>query len=340
MAAEPLLEVTDLEKSFRVSRGAANKGGQGYVHAVRKVSFSVRRGETLGLVGETGCGKSTIARCIVGLTPPSGGSIRLNGQELTALGRAQWRAVRPRLQIVFQNPYLSLDPKMTVLAIVQEPLSIHRLGTKQEVSALARRTLAAVGIGEREMAARPASLSGGQRQRVAIARALVLDPEIVILDEPVSALDVSIQAQVTNLLVDLQHQRGVSYVVILHDLAVASQMCERVAVIYLGKVVEIGKSEDVLTAPVHPYSRGLLDAAPRLGVGIGAASTRPATIIGEVSHETISGCRFRPRCPVGRDRDICAQVEPGLTDAQGDAHLVACHFADELADRRPGETRR
>jgi peptide/nickel transport system ATP-binding protein len=332
MGTDAQLEVSGLEKSFRLGGGSHRRAGPAYVHAVRGVSFSLSRGETLGLVGETGCGKSTIARCIVGLTAPTAGSVRFDGTELTTLRRAEWRAVRRKMQIVFQNPYLSLDPKMTVLAIVREPAIIY--GTpRDEATELARRTLGAVGLGEGEMSSRPAGLSGGQRQRVAIARALVLNPELVVLDEPVSALDVSIQAQVTNLLVDLQAERGVSYVAILHDLAVASQMCDQVAVIYLGRIVEVGPAETVLNDPVHPYTCGLLDAVPRLGAGIGAASEHASEIRGELTHEVTSGCPFRPRCPIGRERERCAAEVPELVAVGSGDHRAACHFAAEAKER-------
>jgi oligopeptide/dipeptide ABC transporter ATP-binding protein len=326
MPSEILLEVENLWKTFAGSSGMGSKRKHA-VQAVRGVSFRLARRQTLGLVGETGCGKSTIARCIAGLTRATSGSVKFDGIDLGGLDRRGWRDMRCRVQIVFQNPYLSLDPRMAIRDIVAEPLAIHKRGSHSERDQLAESTLESVGIGRSEGSKRPAQLSGGQRQRVAIARALVLSPEILILDEPISALDVSIQAQVINLLMELQQSREVSYLVILHDLAVAAQMCDQLAVIYLGQIVEEGTAEAVLSRPHHPYSQGLLAAVPRLGEALrGEGAQR---IIGGEAIPTSSdaqGCRFRSRCPLGHDEEICAQVEPALRPV-GEGGRVSCHLA-------------
>lgn len=324
MATEPVLQVDDLYKSFAV-RGAAHS----VVEAVRGVSFDLGRGEILGLVGETGCGKSTIVRCLAGLTHPSAGTIRLGGEELAGQNAKGWRAQRRRLQVVFQNPYLSLDPRMTVLEIVREPLIIHHIGDREQSLVESRAVLESVGIGPGELAKRPAQLSGGQRQRVAIARALVLNPEVLIFDEPVSALDVSVQAQVINLVMDLQRQRHVSCLIVLHDLAVASQMCDRVAVIYRGRIVEQGTAEQVLNQPLHPYTRGLLAAVPRLGVSVTTGSGAHL-LQGSADGMAIdrAGCRFRSRCPLSQGAQICEGAEPQLRRL-GSGQAVACHLADK-----------
>jgi oligopeptide/dipeptide ABC transporter ATP-binding protein len=323
MTTETVLKIEDLHKSYLV-RGRARS----VVEAVRGVSLELAQGEVLGLVGETGCGKSTIVRCLAGLTEPSAGSIRLGAEELSSLNARGWRAARRRMQVVFQNPYQSLDPRMTVLEIVREPLVIHHVGDREQTVNASRRVLQSVGIGFGELGKRPAQLSGGQRQRVAIARALVLDPEVLILDEPVSALDVSVQAQVINLVIDLQRQRQVSCLVILHDLAVASQMCNRVAVIYLGRIVEQGTAEQVLGRPAHPYTKGLLAAAPRLGVPLeSVAEDRLLKGSVDATVDSHVGCRFRSRCPLGHDVEICRETDPQLRPL-GSQQRVACHLAE------------
>lgn len=323
---ETVLEVEGLAKTFLVG------GGRPPVEAVRSVSFHIDRGEILGLVGETGCGKSTVARCVAGLVRPSGGSIRLQGRELAELGARDWRGVRRRLQIVFQNPYLSLDPRMTVLEIVREPLAIHGLGGRADAERRSAELLASVGIGPGELGKLPVQLSGGQRQRVAIARALVLDPEVLILDEPVSALDVSVQAQVINLLADLQQERQLSCLIILHDLAVASQISDRLAVMYLGKIVEQGSAVGVLTGPVHPYTQALLASVPRISEPLTAlSSSRLVSGDAQARLEDLSGCRFRSRCPRGHDQEVC-RIEDPLLLPVGGGQDVACH----LVEHTPG----
>ena len=232
------------------------------LRAVDGVSFDIRAGETFGLVGESGCGKSTIARCILRLTQPTGGRVLFDGADLATLGRTELRALRKRMQIVFQDPYASLDPRMTVGAIVEEPLVIHGLGTTKERRDEVATMLELVGLTPQQARRKPHEFSGGQRQRIALARALVLHPELVILDEPVSALDVSIQAQVLNLLRSLQTELGLTYLFIVHDLAVAEYFCDRLAVLYLGAVMELGERETLFRSPLHPYTDALLSAVP------------------------------------------------------------------------------
>lgn len=262
-SADRVLEVSNLRKTFRGPRRAFGRKGLD-VHAVRAVSFRVGPGQTLGIVGETGSGKSTVARCLSGLTPPSSGTMTWGEFELGALSDALWRVVRRRLQIVVQNPYASLDPRMSALDIVREPLMNYRLGSPIDQRNRAAQVLGEVGLGRAECSKRPGQLSGGQRQRVAIARALVLDPDLLILDEPVSALDVSIQAQVINLLLQLQAARRLSLIVILHDLAVARYLCETVMVMHEGQVVEQGATDSILQSPQDAYTRALIRASPEL----------------------------------------------------------------------------
>ena len=257
------LEVTELSKAFAGAR-VAGAGRRGVIHAVRTVSFRTVPGEIVGIVGETGSGKSTLARCIAGLTKPSKGSVRWGDVELTALASEEWRLARRQLQIVLQNPFATLDPRMAVAAIVREPLLNFGIGTHAERLEAVKEILARVGLGSSVWGKRPAQLSGGQRQRVALARALVLEPGLLILDEPVSALDVSTQAQVVNLLLGLRRDMGLSYLVILHDLAVARQLCDKVLVMHEGSVVEQGEVETVLSSPTQSYTRALLAASPEI----------------------------------------------------------------------------
>jgi oligopeptide/dipeptide ABC transporter ATP-binding protein len=316
----PLLEAAALTKHFVVRRGALG-WSTGVVRAVDAISFTIAAGTTLGLVGESGCGKTTTSKLILGLERPTAGSIRFEGQDVHALGRAGEREYRRFVQAVFQDPYASLDPRMRVASIVAEPLVIN-----SDLDGPARRRRVAelldvVGLPERAGGLYPHEFSGGQRQRIAIARALALSPKLIVLDEPVSALDVSIRAQVLNLLTDLQKRLGVSYLFIAHDLAAVAHMSQTIAVMYLGRIVEIGDVDAVALAPKHPYTRALFAAAMPVDVD---APREELTLSGEVPSPLAppSGCRFHPRCPFAMER--CAVEEPALRSEEG--RLVACHL--------------
>ncbi len=309
-----VLEVRGLDVRFRT--------GQGEVHAVRGVDLRVAAGETLALVGESGCGKSTTARAIMGLVPAQGGEVRVCGDDVLTGSRRDRRALRRRMQIVLQDPYSSLDPRMTAVDSVVEPMAIHRVLGRRERRDRALELLDLVGIDERRATSLPRALSGGQRQRVAIARALALEPAVLICDEAVSALDVSVQAQVLNLLADLQARLGVGYVFITHDIAVVSEIADRVAVMYLGRVVETGTRSEVLGSPRHPYTRALLSAAPHLR-GSGDRVVLPGEPASALRPPP--GCAFAPRC--ARALDVCRTMDPALTPVgtDGAARLAACH---------------
>ena len=331
--ADALLWVDKLEKTFRF--GHARFGREpALLRAVDVVSFDVHKGETFGLVGESGCGKSTLARCILRLIAPTGGRALLDGVDLVALSGNDLRRTRRRMQFVFQDPYASLDPRMSVRAIVEEPLVIHGIGDRGERAKQAAEMLELVGITRSQMQRKPHEFSGGQRQRIGVARALVLHPELVILDEPISALDVSIQAQVLNLLRSLQERLQLTYVFIIHDLSVAEYFCDRLAVLYLGTVVELGDREALFHRPLHPYTVSLLSAVP---IPDPASERRRQRIVlrGELTPVDAErrGCRFKPRCPLGRDREICGEVEPPLVE-HAPGQWAACHFPGELAAAR------
>ena len=328
------LEVIELSKSFTGAKATGTRRRL-IIEAVRSVTFRTVPGGILGIVGETGSGKSTLARCIAGLTKPSGGRVLWDGVDLTSLSREEWRIARRQLQIVLQNPYSTLDPRMTVLDTVKEPLDNYSIGTAADRIEAVHQVLAKVGLGPDFQSRLPAKLSGGQRQRVALARALVLNPALVILDEPVSALDVSIQAQVVNLILSLQRDLGISCIVILHDLAVARQLCDRVLVMYAGRVVEQGDAEVVLSTPAHPYTRALVAASPEIGKELvrtsraehaGASSTR-------ATHDTV-GCRYRFRCTLSRGATVCQIEDPELEMFAG-TQYVACHLAKNSASDKP-----
>lgn len=328
-----LLWVERLGKSFAVSGGFGRRSEP--LVAVRDVSFDLARGETFGLVGESGCGKTTVARTVLRLLEPTAGRIFLGETDLLALNRSELRMARRRMQIVFQDPLASLDPRMSAAAIVEEPLQIHRVASWRERHTRAGELLELVGIPPAQHARKPHEFSGGQRQRIAIARALALNPELLVLDEPVSALDVSIQAQVLNLLRGLQQELGLTYLFIVHDLAVAEYFCDRIAVLYLGSVMELADRESLFRDPLNPYTVALLSAVP---VPEAYASLRRERIVlpGEVEtrfHGAEHGCPFSARCPVGRERDICNTVTPPLQEAKA-GHWVACHFPGEL--KSPG----
>jgi oligopeptide transport system ATP-binding protein len=321
--SELLLEVSNVVQEFTVRDRAGSKSG--VVHAVSDVSFSLSEGETLGLVGETGSGKSTLARSLLQAPPPKSGSVRLRGTELVGLKRKPLRDARRDIQMVFQDPFGSLDPKWRVTQLVEEPLIAFRMGGAAERRRRVQELLELVGLDPgRYGARRPRQLSGGQAQRVAIARALALNPSLIICDEPVSSLDVLIRAQVLNLLERLRTELGLAYLFIAHDLALVKQVSDRVAVMYLGKLVEVGPSESLYRQPLHPYTVALLASIPSPDPTLPPQPTT-ATIKGELASpiDPPSGCRFRTRCP--RAQDICAAQEPPLRKL-ADNHYAACHF--------------
>lgn len=314
---EPLLTVDDLVVRFGTSRGV--------VQAVDGVSLTIRPGETLGLVGESGCGKSTLGRAIARLIEPERGSVRLGGVDLSRLSRNELRAHRSDIQMVFQDPLASLDPRWTVGALIAEPLNIHRIGSRAERRDRVADLLTKVGLPADAAGRHPHQFSGGQRQRIGIARALALDPKLLVLDEPVSALDVSVQAQILNLLVDLQKQLGVAYLFISHDLSVVEYISDRVAVMYLGRIVEIASRERLWSAPAHPYTQALFASIPRIDCN--SPGRRGAPLKGDLPspYAPPSGCRFHTRCPVALER--CRTETPRPVRSCGDAgHSVACHL--------------
>jgi oligopeptide transport system ATP-binding protein len=315
----PLLEVTDLFKHYAV-RGGILRRRVGTVHAVDGVSFTVGAGETLGMVGESGCGKSTVARSILRLVEPTGGSIRLNGHDITRLGKAQLRPHRRSMQIIFQDPFASLNPRMTAGDIVGEPLSVHGLATGRAKQERVAELFDQVGLRSDQMQNYPHQFSGGQRQRICIARALSLGPDLIVCDEPVSALDVSIQAQVINLLIDLQRKHNFSYLFIAHDLAVVAHISHRVAVMYLGRIVEIAEKTDLFANPRHPYTQALLASVP---VADPKKKSLKPMIDGDVPSpiNPPSGCAFHTRCRYVMER--CKVERPVLAEA-GAQHQVAC----------------
>jgi oligopeptide/dipeptide ABC transporter ATP-binding protein len=326
-----LLEVRGLRKYFPIRRGVFSRIS-GWVRAVDGVDLTLRRGETLGLVGESGSGKTTTGRCILRLIEPTGGSVRFDGVDLLTLPAPEMRRMRRQLQIIFQDPYGSLNPRMKVGSIVGEPLAIHRIARGSERRDRVAELLRKVGLDPSAMKRYPHEFSGGQRQRIGIARALALNPKLIICDEPVSALDVSIQAQVINLLMDLQEEFSLTYLFIAHDLSVVEHISDRVAVMYLGKIVEVGDAETLYRNPQHPYTKALLSAIP-----VPDPDTRPERIElkGELPSpsDPPSGCAFHPRCPVAIGR--CTTEEPALIEVGG-GHRASCHLVEPPGERPGG----
>lgn len=319
---KPLLEVKNLVKHFPITKGIIFSKQVGAVKAVDGISFTVNRGETLGLVGESGCGKTTTGRVILRLIEPTSGEVWFDGKNVPELRKDELRELRKDMQIIFQDPYASLNPRMTVGDIIAEPLHIHGLAKGKEREKRVQKLLDVVGLSSFHARRFPHEFSGGQRQRIGIARALAVNPKLIICDEPVSALDVSIQAQVINLLQDLQKEFGLTYLFIAHDLSVVKHISDRVAVMYLGKIVELADKERLYANPKHPYTQALLSAIP-----IADPTVKKERIIlkGDVPSpiNPPSGCRFHTRCPYAMD--ICKQVEPEFIDT-GDGHFVACHL--------------
>src|SRR5215467_2879397 len=320
---ELLLRAEHVKKYFPIRSGVLLQREVGRVHAVDDVSIDLRAGETLGLVGESGCGKSTLARCIARVYPLTGGSVIFEGQDISRLSRRRLRPVRRELQLVFQDPYASLNPRKRVGEILSDPLRIHRSGNRGEVKRRVRELLELVGLSPEHINRYPHEFSGGQRQRIGVARALALHPKLIIADEPVSALDVSIRAQVINLLDDLQDELGLTYIFVAHDLGVVRHVSDRIAVMYLGKIVEISPAEELYQRPVHPYTEALLSAVPIPDPDL-SASTQHIVLEGDVPSPISppTGCRFHPRCRYATE--ICTTDEPALVQ-HGPDHLAACH---------------
>lgn len=324
----PILSVRDLVKHFPITRGVMFRRTIGHVRAVDGVSFDLYPGETLGVVGESGCGKSTLAQVLMRLEPPTSGSATFEGEDLFAKTGAALAAWRRDMQVVLQDPYTSLNPRKTVADIVGEPFEIHpEVAPKGDRVRRVQELLEVVGLNPEHARRYPHQFSGGQRQRIGIARALALRPKVIVCDEPVSALDVSIQAQVMNLLEDLQAEFGLSYVFIAHDLGVVRHLSDRIAVMYLGKIVEIGTGDEIYRHATHPYTQALLSAVPTPDPSQDARAGR-IQLTGDVPSpsDPPSGCRFRTRCP--KAAAICAEAEPPLAPGEHSDHPSACHFAE------------
>jgi peptide/nickel transport system ATP-binding protein len=324
-AGTPLLRATDIVKQFPIGGAGRSKG---VVEAVSGVSFEIRRGETLGIVGESGCGKSTLARCLTRLTSITSGRVEFDGTDLTRLSRRSLRPHRREIQLIFQDPYASLNPRRRVGEIVAEPLHVHRVGDDDAIRRRTGELFEIVGLDPSHLRRFPHEFSGGQRQRIGIARALAVNPSLVVADEPVSALDVSVQAQVLNLMADLQESFSLTYLFIAHDLGVVRHVSDRVGVMYLGSLVELASADALYAAPLHPYTEALLSVAPELDEGI-APQRRRIILSGDVPDpsDKPSGCPFHPRCPVAQDR--CRSERPPLAAAVP-GRLVACHFPRNL----------
>lgn len=327
--SDNLIEVKSLKKYFPAGGGLLGGSGE-TVKAVDDVSFTIRRGETFGLVGESGCGKSTTGRCILRLIEPTAGEVNFAGEDLLALGAGPLQQLRREMQIIFQDPYSSLNPRMQVGEIIAEPLVIHRVGTGPERKQRVSELLELVGLRPEHATRYPHEFSGGQRQRIGIARALALNPKFIVCDEPVSALDVSVQAQVVNLLQDLQERLGLTYLFISHGLSVVEHISTRVGIMYLGKLVEVAPSEEIFRNPLHPYTRALLSAIP---IPDPDARHERLPLAGEIptAIKPPSGCRFRTRCPIAEPE--CAEIDPQLVEVS-EGHFVACRLiADVKTDQ-------
>ncbi|MDQ2713793.1 MAG: dipeptide ABC transporter ATP-binding protein [Chloroflexota bacterium] len=329
VANKTLVDVRNLKMYFPVTRGIVLQRTVGYVRAVDDISFSIEQGQTLGLVGESGSGKTTIGRTIVRLYKPTGGQILFDNRDLASMQGEQLRQVRRRVQMVFQDPFASLNPRFTVGSLIAEPMHIYHLGSKQEIRERTAELLRVVGLRAEYIDRYPHEFSGGQRQRIAVARALSIHPEFVIADEPVSALDVSVRAQVLNLLQRLQRQFNLTYLFVSHDLSVVRHVADRIAVMYLGKIVELSDRDELYAAPKHPYTRALLSAIPIPDPQLEKRRQRIILSGDQPSPINIpSGCRFHTRCPMAQQ--ICRELEPAFEKKEGREHYAACHFAEKV----------
>ncbi len=329
--AENLLEVRGLKKYFPIKKGLLSRT-VGHVKAVDGISFDIREGEVLGLVGESGCGKTTTGRCILRLIEPTEGSIRFAGREVIGLNRGELRKLRAEMQIVFQDPYSSLNPRLTVGSMLMEALTLHKIAGGQKARDRVAELLTIVGLAPQHARRYPHEFSGGQRQRIGVARALAVNPRLIVADEPVSALDVSIQAQIINLLRDLQQKMNLTYLFVAHDLSVVEHISDRVAVMYLGRIAELATSHDLYKDPLHPYTVSLLSAIP---VPDPDRKTARIVLKGDVPSPANppSGCRFHPRCFMAKP--ICSEHEPELREIRP-GHFSACHFAEDLIGKGGG----
>lgn len=332
-----LLSVENLEVHFPITQGIVFQHKVGAVRAVDGVSFKVKKGETLGMVGESGCGKSTTGRTILRLNKPTGGRIQFSGHDITSMNGAQLKDMRRNMTMIFQDPYASLNPRLTVGNIVSEPLIIHKIAQGKERQEMVENLLELVGLSRYYINRYPHEFSGGQRQRIGIARALAARPSFIVADEPVSALDVSIQAQIVNLLEDLQNQFGLTYLFVAHDLSVVRHISDRVAVMYLGKIVELADRDELYEHPAHPYTRALLSAVPIPDPKVEKKRER-IILTGDVPSPVNppKGCRFHTRCPIAQA--ICKEQEPALLDISG-GHYSACHFAKDVASGKSLEAK-
>ena len=329
VASQTLLDIRDLKMYFPLTQGIVFQRVVGYVRAVDGISFSIERGQTLGLVGESGSGKTTIGRTIIRLYKPTEGSIVFNGQDLAKLDGEPLRQLRRQAQMVFQDPFASLNPRFTIGSLIAEPMQIYKMGTAQELRDKTVELLRVVGLRPEYIDRYPHEFSGGQRQRIAVARAISINPEFVIADEPVSALDVSVRAQVLNLLQRLQQQFNLTYLFVSHDMSVVRHVADRIAVMYLGRIVELSDRDELYAAPKHPYTKALLSAVPIPDPKIERKRQR-IILSGDLPSpiNIPSGCRFHTRCPMAQS--ICREIDPVFEAKEGHEHYAACHFAEKV----------
>ena len=330
VGSKTLVDVRDLKMHFPLTRGIIFQKVIGHVRAVDGVSFSIEKGQTLGLVGESGSGKTTIGRTIVRLYKPTTGQILFGDTDLAKLGGEELRQIRRRVQMVFQDPYASLNPRYTIGSLIAEPMNIYDIGSSNEIREKTAELLSVVGLRAEYIDRYPHEFSGGQRQRIAVARALAINPEFIVLDEPVSALDVSVRAQVLNLLQRLQKQFDLTYLFVSHDLSVVRHVADRIAVMYLGKIVELADRDELYAAPKHPYTQALLSAVPIPDPKVEKRRQR-VILSGDLPSpiNIPSGCRFHTRCPMAQQ--ICREVEPAFEAKEGREHYAACHFSEEVS---------